>query len=571
MKPFAHLAPLSVLVSVFTACTGPAPPAITTAEVPAAKGCGPVLTDDKAWYTSGKHEPFLAGLDGLHYPITTDSDSAQHYFDQGLVLAYGFNHAEAARSFWEATRTDATCAMAWWGFAYVLGPNYNAGMEPDSYARAYEAIGKAQALSGTCTEKEKGLISALALRYTADAPEDRAPLDKAYSEALRELTAHYAEDADIAAMFAESLMDQHPWDLWEKDGKEKAWTPEIIAALERSMKTFPTHFGAHHLYIHAVEASLTPERALPSAEFLGSAVPGSGHLTHMPSHIYIRTGRYHQGVVANQHSVTVDSGYTALCHAQGMYPLGYFPHNIHFLSTCAAMEGNSAVAWSSAMDLRDHLAKSLFAEPGWSTLQHFQGYPYFVGVKLELWDKLRAEPLPDSAWTYATALWHYGQGRMSAHMGDLAAARHHLEDLRVAAADTVVAAMRIWGINPAPMILAVAINVLEGEVLLAEGKQDEGIARLTDGVTAEDALQYQEPPDWSFPVRHDLGAALLHAKRYDEAEAVYRADLVNWPENGFALTGLKRALEGAGKKADADALTTRISKAFAYADKTLTL
>lgn len=528
-------------------------------------------TDDKAWYTSGKREPFLAGLDGLHYPITTTSDSAQHYFDQGLVLAYGFNHAEAARSFWEAARVDATCAMAWWGFAYVLGPNYNAGMEPDSYARAFEAIGKAQALSGTCTEKEKGLIAALALRYSAQAPDDRAPLDRAYSEALRQLTAKYPEDADIAALFAESLMDQHPWDLWEKDGKEKAWTPEIIAALERSMKTFPAHFGAHHLYIHAVEASRTPERALPSADFLESAVPGSGHLTHMPSHIYIRTGRYHQGVLANQRSVTVDSGYTALCHAQGIYPLGYFPHNIHFLSACAAMEGNSAVAWNSAMDLRDHLAPSLFAEPGWSTLQHFHAYPYFVGVKLELWDQLRAEPRPDSTWTYATALWHYGQGRLSVHMRDPVAARHHLEDLRSAAADTVVAAMRIWGINPAPMILAVAINVLEGEVLLAEGKQDEGIARLTDGVTAEDALQYQEPPDWSFPARHDLGAALLQAERYEEAEAVYRADLVNWPENGFALAGLKRALEGAGKKKDAEALADRISKAFANADRTLTL
>ena len=273
-------------------------------------GCGPILTDDKAWYTSGKHEPFIAGLDGLHYPITTANDSAQRYFDQGLVLAYGFNHAEAARSFWEAARIDTTCAMAWWGFAYVLGPNYNAGMEPDSYARAYEAIGKAQALSSKCTGKEKGLIAAMAMRYTAEAPEDRSPLDKAYCEALRGLTAKHPQDADIAAMFAESLMDQHPWDLWEKDGKEKSWTPEIIAALERSMKTFPTHFGAHHLYIHAVEASRTPDRALASAAFLENAVPGSGHLTHMPSHIYIRTGRYHEGVLANQRSVTVDSGYT---------------------------------------------------------------------------------------------------------------------------------------------------------------------------------------------------------------------------------------------------------------------
>ena len=559
-----------VFVSGLAACTS-APPAELPAEEVATKGCGPVLTDDKAWYGSGKHEPFLPGLDGLHYPITTKSDSAQRYFDQGLVLAYGFNHAEAARSFWEAARTDSTCAMAWWGFAYVLGPNYNAGMEPDSYARAYEAIGKAQSLSVNCTEKEKGLITALALRYTADAPEDRGPLDKAYSEALRALTAKYPEDADIAALFAESLMDQHPWDLWEKDGKEKAWTPEIIAALERSMKTFPTHFGAHHLYIHAVEASRTPDRALASAAFLENAVPGSGHLTHMPSHIYIRTGRYHEGVLANQRSVTVDSGYTAMCHAQGMYLLGYFPHNIHFLSTCAAMEGNCAVAWSSAMNLRDHLAPSLFAEPGWSTLQHYYAYPYFVAVELGLWDKLRAEPRPDSTWIYAVALWQYAQGRSNTHNGDLVSARKSLEGLRTAAADSTVAEMRIWGINPAPMILAVAINVLEGELLLAEGKQGEGIARLTEAVTAEDALNYQEPPDWSFPVRHELGAALLKAERYSEAEAVYRTDLVNWPENRFALMGLKQALEGEGKKADAEALSDRITKASAHADKAAAL
>jgi tetratricopeptide (TPR) repeat protein len=557
---------LSVLASVLSACTtdpvpNEAPPAATVA------GCGPSLTNDKAWYTSGKREPLFAGLGGLHYPITTKSDSAQRYFDQGLVLAYGFNHAEAARSFWEAARIDTTCAMAWWGFAYVLGPNYNAGMEPDSYARAYEAIGKAQTLTSTCTEKEKGLIAAMALRYAAEAPEDRSPLDKAYCEALRTLTAKYPEDPDIAAMFAESLMDQHPWDLWEKDGKEKAWTPEIIAALERSMKTFPTHFGAHHLYIHAVEASRTPDRALPSAAFLEDAVPGSGHLVHMPSHIYIRTGRYHEGVLANQRSVTVDSGYTALCHAQGMYPLAYFPHNIHFLAACAAMEGNSGVAWSSSLDLRDQLERSLFTDPAWSTLQHFHAYPYFVAVKLGLWDELRAEPRPDSTWTYATALWHYGQGRANAHIGDIVAARKNLDDLRTAAADSTVIALSIGGINPAPMILAVAINVLEGELLIAEGKLDEGIARLTDAVTEEDALQYQEPPDWSFPARHELGAALLKAKRYTDAEAAYRADLINWPENGFALTGLKQALEGAGRKADADELTGRISKAFAHADK----
>ena len=557
--------PLVASALFLITCTERPEPSTTVVEA-TSRGCGPVLTHDKDWYTSGKRQPLLSGLDGLHYAITTTSDSAQRYFDQGLVLAYGFNHAEAARSFWEAARIDSTCAMAWWGFAYVLGPNYNGGMEPDSYERAYAAITKAEALSGPCTDKERGLIAAMALRYAPTAPEDRSALDKAYSEALRTLTTKYPDDADIATQFAESLMDQHPWDLWEKDGKEKPWTPEIIAALERSMKEFPTHFGAHHLYIHAVEASRTPDLALPSASFLEQAVPGSGHLTHMPSHIYIRTGRYHEGVLANQRSVSVDSGYTALSHAEGVYPLAYFPHNIHFLSACATMEGNSALAWRSATDLRDRLATSLFTDPGWSTLQHYHAYPYFVAVKLELWDKLKSEIRPDSNWTYAVGLWHFGQGMLMAHEGKLTDARAHLDAIRAIANDSAVKELRIWGINPATGVLAVADPVLEGTILIAEGNQAKGIARFAAAVAAEDALQYQEPPDWSFPSRHELGAALLSAGRYAEAEAVYRQDLINWPDSQDALVGLRTSLEGQNKRAEADALNGRIGIAMAHSD-----
>lgn len=335
------------------------------------------------------------------------------------------------------------------------------------------------------------------------------------------------------------------------------------------MKTFPTHFGAHHLYIHAVEASRTPDRALPSAAFLEKAVPGSGHLTHMPSHIYIRTGRYHEGVLANQRSVSVDSAYTTRSHAEGVYPLAYFPHNIHFLSACAAMEGNSALAWRSALDLREQLARSLFVDPAWSTLQHYAAYPYLVAVKLGLWEELRAETQPDSNWTYTMGLWHFAQGMLLVHDGDHARARERLAGVREAMTDSSVAEIRIWGINPATAVLGVADAVLEGHILLAEGKESDGIARLAEAVAAEDALQYQEPPDWSFPARHDLGAALLKAGRHAEAEEVYRADLVNWPENGFALQGLQQALTAQQKQEEAKALTGRIASAFAHADSEL--
>jgi tetratricopeptide (TPR) repeat protein len=287
----------------------------------------------------------------------------------------------------------------------------------------------------------------------------------------------------------------------------------------------------------------------------------------MPSHIYIRTGRYHDGVLANQRSVSVDSGYTAMCHANGIYPLGYFPHNIHFLSTCATMEGNSALAWNSALELREHVVKDLLTDPNWSTMQHFQAFPYLVAVKLDLWDKLKDEAKPDSAWKYASALWHFAQGMRMIHEGHPDLANEHLEGIKAGAQDSSVIAMRIWGINPATSILAVAQRVLEGELMLAQGRTDAGLEQLTEAVAAEDSLQYQEPRDWSFPSRHELGAALLKARRFAEAEAVYERDLLDWPENGYALIGLRSALTGEGNRDEATALDARIKQAFRYADR----
>ena len=327
------------------------------------------LPADADWYLTDAKAPLLDGLGGLHYPITTSSKEAQRYFDQGLTLAYGFNHAEAARSFYTATRIDTTCAMCYWGYAYVLGPNYNAGMEPDHYERAFSAISRAEQLSDACTGKEKELISAMALRYAPEAPDDRSDLDRAYSDALKQLTAKYPDDADIAALYAESLMNMHPWDLYDKSGDPKEWTPEIVDALDRVIRIDSRHPGGHHFYIHAVEASSTPERGLRSAEiFDDGLVPGSGHLMHMPSHIYIRTGHYHEGTMANQRAVKVDSAYTTACHAQGAYPLAYYPHNYHFMCATATLEGNAAIAIDAAEATSELAHPKLMKEPGWGTL-----------------------------------------------------------------------------------------------------------------------------------------------------------------------------------------------------------
>ncbi len=350
--------------------------------------CAPEVTD-KLWYSSGKKAPLLSGLEGIHYAVSTQNTEAQQYFDQGLILSFGFNHAEAARSFYEAARQDSSCAMCWWGFAYVLGPNYNGGMEPDNFTRAYNAAQKAKSLAASCTPKEKDLIEALTHRYTNDTTIARSVLDSSFAVAMRKVYKKYPDDATIASLFAESLMDLHPWNLYKKDGEIQPWTPEILRILEKGLKTSPKHAGINHFYIHAVEMSQHAERSVPSADLLLGLVPGSGHLLHMPSHTYIRIGRYHDGVISNQKAVLTDSLYTEACHAQGVYPLAYYPHNHHFLATCATLGGESKNALIGANATAAHAHKKLFQEPGWATLQHYYTIPWYVAVKLGLWNEIR--------------------------------------------------------------------------------------------------------------------------------------------------------------------------------------
>ena len=519
-------------------------------------GCTPRITDVD-WYKKDNVAPLFEDLGSLNYPITTNNGLVQKYFNQGLTLAYGFNHAEAARSFYYASKLDPSCAMVYMGYAYVLGPNYNAGMEDDHYQRAYSAIQKAKELSGNCTQKEKDLINAMAERYSETPPEDRSQLDLNYSNALKEVHEKYPEDNEIATLYAESLMNLHPWDLNEKDGSEKPWTPEITALLESVIARDSSHAGANHFYIHAVEASSTPERGYHSAEvYDNDAVPNAGHLVHMPSHIYIRTGDYHKGTLSNIRAVKADSSYVTLCHAQGAYPLAYYPHNYHFMAATAALEGNKHWAMVGANKVSEHVHPDIMKEPLWGTLQHYYVIPYYSMVKFGMWDEILKRKETDTL-KYPLAVMHYAHGMAYVGKGDLDAAKEELKNLKAYATDESLNEITVWLINSVGDLVKIADRVLEAEILSAEGNYDKSITLLREAVDFEDALNYNEPPDWFFSVRHYLGDVLIKSRQYQEAIAVYDEDLSKLPRNGWAQSGKKLAyqsLNNPEKAAEMDAL-----------------
>lgn len=527
--------------------------------------CTPEILDT-TWYSSGKKAPLFSGLDGIDFPVSTKNAEVQKYFNQGLMLSYGFNHAEAGRSFFEAARQDSACAMCWWGYAYILGPNYNGGMEKDNFERAFNAVKKAKALSVNCTAKEKELIEALTFRYTNDTSVTRPVLDSAYSAVMGKVYLKYKDDDDVAALFAESLMDLHPWNLWQKDGTIQPWTPEILEVLERCMKLNPKHPGANHFYIHAMEMSQQAEKSLPSAQLLHDLVPGSGHLVHMPSHTYIRIGRYHDGVVANEKAVLVDSLYTVACHAQGVYPLAYYPHNYHFISACATLSGESKTAMIGADKTRQHAHKKLLRDPAWATLQHYYSIPWYVEVKLGLWDRITNSPAPDEDIKYPMAIWHYAKGMASLAKNNIADSRKHLDGIKDILKDTTIKALTIWGINSVYDLCIIAEKVLEGEICTKEKKYNRAIILLKEAVSAEDTLNYDEPPDWFFSVRHHLGAVLIESGKYNEAIQVYKEDLKIYRDNGWALCGMMNAYKKTGNKSKYDETKKLFDESWKYAD-----
>lgn len=527
----------------------------------------PAITD-KEWYSEDNIAPLFENMGNLHRPISTDNELVQKYFNQGLTLAYGFNHAEAARSFYYASKLDSDCAMAFWGFAYVLGPNYNAGMEPDNYERAYEAIQKALNVPQTkTTPKERAMIEALSKRYVKDPVDDRTPLDIEYSKAMKAVYLNYPDDADIGALYVESLMNLHPWDLFDKEGNAREWTHEIIENLESILANHPNHPGAHHFYIHAVESSNAPERGLASAKlFDDGLVPNSGHLVHMPSHIYIRTGDYHKGTLSNIQAVKVDSTYVTTCHAQGAYPLGYYPHNIHFLAATAALEGNSKWALYSSDEISKSSNTMLMKEPGWGTIQHYYTIPFYVYVKFGKWDEIlkMENKVPDL--DYPKAILHYAKGMAYLGKNDLEKAKIELQELSKIASKENLKEVTIWDINSVYDLTQIAEKVLKAEVFAKENKYDESIKLLKEAIVIEDGLNYNEPPDWFFSVRHNLGDVQLKAGLNQDAVYTYLEDLKRLPKNGWALSGLVLAYSNLNDQNNLTLTQEKFKEAWATAD-----
>lgn len=527
--------------------------------------------DDKSELVARAGAPLFDGMGDHHHPITTTDAGAQKYFDQGLTIDFAFNHAESVRSFRAAQRLDPGCAMCYWGEALALGPNINvtsngkAVMSDEDRVAAQAAIQKAVSLKGGASEKERDYIDALATRYNGDPSTPRDPLDEAYVEAMRDLYEKYPDDDDAASLFAESLMNTMPWDYWLDADNPKPRTVEVIDALETVLGRTPDHPMAIHLYIHAVEASSSPERAEGPADTLANLVPGAGHLVHMPAHIYWRVGRYNDASEANVRAAAVDEAYIAQCNAQGFYPAMYYPHNIHFLWSASSMEGRSKVAIDAARRVAANVKLEMIDQfPG---VEFFHTIPLLALTQFGKWDDVLAEPRPRADLEFSNGIWHYARATAFARKNDLELARaEHARLVPLKDATDVHFLDTIY--YPATSLLAIADALVLGEIALAEGEHDAAVTHFRAAVETQDQLPYTEPPFWYYPTRHSLGRALLIKGDAAAAEEVYRKDLEDYPHNGWAMYGLIQSLEEQGK--DASAMQGMFDKVWSQADVTLT-
>ena len=478
-----------------------------------------------------------------HYAITTRAPQAQRYFDQGLRLYYAFNHAEAIRAFEEVVRLDPESPMGYFGIALALGPNINLPMGADAARAAYAAAQKALARVGKASPRDQALIRALATRYAEGAPEDRASLDQAYAHALREVVRRFPNELEARTLYAEALMDLSPWNYWTRDGKPRENTPELLAQLEHVMAKNPEHPGANHFYIHAVEA-MYPERAVGPAERLAGLMPGAGHIVHMPGHIYIRVGRYEDAIKANEHAIHADETYIRDANpAMGVYVAGYYPHNYDFLAFAASMIGRDKQAIEAAEKMVTLIAPEMLRAPGMAFAQkHFTRH-LEMKVRFARWDDILRAEAPTAEAPFARAMWHYARGRAHAAKGNVAAAQADLAQVRAARDNKALAAERLE-FNTAGQILGIAAEVLAGHLAQAGDDDAAAIDHLRTAARIEDELTYGEPPEWSVPVRQELGRVLIEAGRLAEAEQAFREDLKRFPKNTWSLEGLQRASRG---------------------------
>jgi len=507
----------------------------------------------------------LEGLGSYHREITTSSPEAQAFFDQGLRLLYAFNHDEAARSFARAAELDPQCAVCFWGISYALGPNYNMILLPDRAQAAWEAAQKAQALREKARPVEQALIDAIQKRYKGPEPLD-PPAQQAYNEAfaaaMRDAAGRFPDDVDLQTLLAESLMDVNPWKLWTNDGKPAPGTEEIVTLLEKVLAKHPDHPGANHYYVHAVEASRNPGRAVASADRLRGMMPAAGHLEHMPAHIYQRVGRYADASEANRKGAAADAAYVARAKPTGYYAPMYYSHNHAFLAFSAAMEGRSRESVDAAEASGQVVLQSPEMVEMMPGMDFYLSFPLLAKVRFGQWDDLLDDPRPRSDFKVLNGLWRFAQGMARNGKGQPDAAEAEWQVLSQIAAQ--VPPDLPAGYNTARDILGLAARLLEGDIAWKRGKTDAAIAAFEDAVQREDRLNYDEPSDWFYPARHHLGAALLAAGRPADAEAVYLADLERNPANGWSLFGLAQAL--AAQKKDAGAVKAELEKAWSNAD-----
>ena len=539
-------------------------------------GCGdPVAVEQsvevKQTLAQRAGAPLFSGMGSFHMPITTRDTDAQRYFDQGMVLAFGFNHAESIRSFRAAQTLDSDCAMCFWGEALATGPNINvtnngkAVMTPEERASARAAIDHALTLVDGVTPKERSWILALDKRYDGQRETPRDPLDRAWADALADMVDAYPDDMTVASVYAEALMNTMPWDYWGPSGEAKPDTQAVIKSLERVMAAEPEHPLALHLYIHALEASSNAQKAEGAADALANLVPGSGHLAHMPSHIYFRVGRYQDAALANIRAADIDEAYIAECNAQGFYPALYYPHNIHFLWASATMQGQSELSLKSARRVVENVRIEQVEQ--FPTIQFFRTVPMLSLVRFARWEEILSEPEPHAPFAFARAIWHYGRGVAYASMENKESALNELAAIE--RLEPEVDEIFMGNVYPAKSLIGIAKSLLRGEISFRSSAMAAAVTSFEEAVAMQDALPYTEPPFWYYPTRQSLGAALLADGRAAEAQLVFEADLEQYPMNGWSLYGLTEALNAQGLTASAEAARQRFETVWQFSDVTL--